>query len=96
MAAIQRVLLLLACIFASIQLTVGRTQRDGCEVVGCSKEVCAESGQHLASICMWKPEYACYKEGVCEKQAGGKCGWTQTIELRKCIESLQDLDEVQL
>jgi hypothetical protein len=39
----------------------------------------------MASTCEWLPEYACYKTATCEKQADGKCGWTQTPTLTACL-----------
>lgn len=56
----------------------------GCVIGGCSGEICAETS--MASDCLWKDEYACYKKhGVCERDAAGKCGWKQTEELKACI-----------
>ncbi len=58
----------------------------GCHVGGCSGEVCsAEVG--VASGCVWRPEYACYRDARCERQPDGACGWTATPELQACLES---------
>lgn len=62
-----------------------------CKVGGCSGQLCAEdSGENampLMSTCEWTEKYGCYKKvGVCEKQADGKCGWTQSKELQDCME----------
>lgn len=59
-----------------------------CKVTGCSGELCAESGDDLASTCEWKDEYACYqKAGICERGEDGACGWRQTPELSACLEN---------
>lgn len=55
-----------------------------CVISGCSGEICAE--EERFSTCVFKPEYSCYKEAICERQAGGQCGWTQTEALKKCID----------
>ena len=54
-----------------------------CIKTGCSGTVCAE--QDVITTCEYKPEYACYKTATCERQADGKCGWTQTAELTACL-----------
>lgn len=58
----------------------------GCEVGGCSGQLCLPEGSDLASTCEWREEYACYADATCEKQANGKCGWTETDELTACLE----------
>lgn len=61
----------------------------GCKIRGCSGELCLdESAEDIASICIYKDEYACYKYAVCEKQAGGSCAWTQTPEYQSCLKNL--------
>jgi len=56
-----------------------------CYVGGCSSQVCSET-EGVITTCLWKPEYACYqKYGVCEAQADGNCGWTQTADLVACL-----------
>jgi hypothetical protein len=39
----------------------------------------------VASICIWKEEYACLKYSVCEPQSDGKCGWTKTPAYSSCL-----------
>lgn len=56
----------------------------GCYVGGCSSEVCLDQ-KDVVSNCIYKEEFGCYKTTTCEKQKDGKCGWTQTDELRKCL-----------
>jgi len=62
---------------------------DGCKIGGCSSQLCRDASEpDIATTCESKPEYACYKEfGMCERQASGQCGWTQTAELVGCIGS---------
>lgn len=55
-----------------------------CYVGGCSGQLCfSEPG--MASTCEYKEEYSCYKDAVCERQASGQCGWTDSSELQTCI-----------
>ena len=57
--------------------------KNDCIISGCSSEICGE--ESLVSACEEKPEYACYKNAVCERQTDGKCGWTKTEELKECL-----------
>jgi hypothetical protein len=63
----------------------------GCEAAcapsGCSGQVCVEAGVEAVTTCEWRPEYACYREAECARQADGSCGWTQTPELQACLAS---------
>lgn len=56
-----------------------------CVVTGCSGQICAD--QQLMSTCEYRPEYACYQQATCARQANGQCGWTQTDTLRACLEN---------
>ena len=56
-----------------------------CVVSGCSRQVCSE--QQMMTTCEWRDEYACYRTARCERQADGKCGWTPTDELKRCLAS---------
>ncbi|HKU39712.1 MAG TPA: hypothetical protein VJR89_16240 [Polyangiales bacterium] len=60
-----------------------------CRVGGCSGELCVAPGEPDISTCLWRDEYACYEDATCELQADGSCGWTETPELRACIEAAQ-------
>jgi hypothetical protein len=57
--------------------------RDGCIVGGCNGEICSD--KEVASPCIYKPEFECYRNAVCEKQSDGNCGWTSTAELTACL-----------
>ena len=68
--------------------STGETTKGGshpCVVSGCSRQVCAE--QEVMTTCEWRDEYACYRTARCERQADGKCGWTPTGELKRCLAS---------
>jgi hypothetical protein len=54
-----------------------------CFKTGCSSQVCADEA--VITTCEYRPEYACYKSAKCERQANGKCGFTDTPELRQCL-----------
>jgi hypothetical protein len=58
-----------------------------CAPTGCSNTVCAEAGESIMTTCEWKDSYACYKDATCERQADGKCGWTDTPALQSCLAS---------
>lgn len=61
-----------------------------CRVTGCSGEICAD--QDIVSVCVWKPEYVCYRTAKCERQSDEKCGWTMTSELNACLNQYQTQD----
>jgi hypothetical protein len=59
---------------------------NGCQIGGCSAQLCGEAGQDLISNCEYRPEYACYqKYSTCERQQDGKCGWTPNSALAQCL-----------
>lgn len=62
--------------------------RNGCVIAGCNSELCIEKSlvdKIGISICLYKPEYSCYKTATCERQADDTCGWTQNPEFRACL-----------
>jgi len=62
----------------------------GCKVAGCSGELCiSASSPDIASTCIWKDEYACFKYSICEQQILGKCAWTKTPEYLNCLKNTQ-------
>lgn len=63
-------------------LTTGRGL-DGCVVTGCSGQICSD--HDVVSTCEFQESYACYKDAICERQATGQCGWTQTPALKQCL-----------
>jgi len=55
-----------------------------CVVSGCSGEICDEEPR--ATICLWRSEYACFRDARCGRfGAGGACAWQQTPELLACL-----------
>ena len=55
---------------------------------GCSGELClGADDESVASICVERPEWACYRDAACERQADGACGFTATPELSACLGS---------
>lgn len=62
----------------------GQPSKDGCMITGCSAQICSDEG--VITTCEYLPQYACYKNAVCERQSNGKCGWTQTNELTQCLQ----------
>jgi hypothetical protein len=58
-----------------------------CIKTGCSSTICAEPGNEQVTTCEFRPEYACYQNATCERQADGKCAWTETPELTACLAS---------
>lgn len=62
----------------------GSAQSGACKVGGCSSELCTDM-DNVASDCIWRDEFACYKDATCERQTDGQCGWTDTPALQKCL-----------
>lgn len=62
------------------------TDQGRCYVGGCSSEICSDKPD-VMSNCMYREEYACYKNAVCERQATGKCGWTNNTSLQMCLKN---------
>jgi hypothetical protein len=64
------------------------TDSQACYVGGCSGQICSDQ-KNVNSTCEFKPEYACYQKtyAKCERQLSGQCGWTQTPELKACIQN---------
>ena len=67
--------------------SAGFSPGSGCAIAGCSGQMCvsADEASTIITTCDYKAEYTCYKEALCELQASGKCGWTQTAELKECL-----------
>ncbi len=60
-------------------------EKDQCFVGGCSGQICSDQ-KGAISNCMWTESYACYATAKCERQRDGKCGWTETSQLKMCLE----------
>ncbi|HVJ92369.1 MAG TPA: hypothetical protein VM580_21360 [Labilithrix sp.] len=59
-----------------------------CIKTGCSSHICSD--QPVVTTCIFRPEYACYADATCERQADGQCGFTQTETLTSCLASHSD------
>lgn len=59
----------------------------GCATAGCSRQLCVEASEapNIVTTCEYRMEYACYRKSRCERQASGKCGWTETPEFKACL-----------
>lgn len=55
----------------------------GCVITGCNHERCEETPKETS--CGYKTAYACYGIARCERQSSGRCGWTDTQDLKDCI-----------
>ena len=55
----------------------------GCIVTGCSGQICSD--EEVITTCEFLPEYSCYKTARCERQSDGQCCWTETAELKSCL-----------
>ena len=64
----------------------------GCVPAGCSGQLCVEEGLagEIITTCEYRPEYACLKDAVCERQTSGACGWTETEKSRSCKAQVQN------
>lgn len=83
---------LLLGISACDGLPFGSEEREasgGCQIGGCSNEICAEGNEKISSDCSWQESYACFDSAVCDRQSNGTCGWTQTEELSACLSSAE-------
>ncbi|OGE29495.1 hypothetical protein A2867_00810 [Candidatus Daviesbacteria bacterium RIFCSPHIGHO2_01_FULL_40_11] len=54
-----------------------------CKITGCSGQICSD--KDVVTTCEFLREYGCYTDAICERQQDGKCGWTPTEELNKCL-----------
>lgn len=67
-----------------------QTAKNGCIISGCNNEICQSKDEESAfSVCLYKPEYECYKLATCERQSNGECGWSETEEFKACLEKYQ-------
>ena len=63
-------------------------EQNNCRVTGCSGQICTDAD--IITTCEYRPEYACYQNTVCERQADGACGWTLTAGLGRCLMEMGD------
>lgn len=67
-----------------------------CVVAGCSGQLCVEAGTDGITTCEFRAEYRCYESAVCERQASGACGWTDTPQLRQCLRNPPPIEPLEL
>ena len=60
---------------------------EDCFRTGCSGEIC--DAEDVASICVWRPEFACYEDQHCGCRKG-LCGWRHDPDLIECLTSSTD------
>ncbi len=63
--------------------------KGACAPAGCSGQLCvdADKAPDTMSTCEFRADYACYRTARCERQVTGNCGWTQTPELKSCLQN---------
>jgi len=60
-----------------------------CIVTGCSSELCSDHPQ--ASPCIWRADYACYRDAHCGHFGpADECAWEPTEELGACLAKTSD------
>lgn len=87
------VLITAICLFTFFSIQASAELIATCKVGGCSGQLCESSfNEPMTTTCEWREEYACYKKAKCQWQSNGKCGWTKTDELTKCLKekTIQD------
>lgn len=62
-----------------------------CAIGGCNNEICGlNTGNPIISPCIYKDEYACYKNATCQYNVIPlDCGWVQTSQLISCLKNTQ-------
>ncbi|MFZ2252950.1 MAG: hypothetical protein WAW13_02110 [Minisyncoccia bacterium] len=60
--------------------------KDTCHIGGCSGQLCTDQPD-MVSTCEYRMDYACYQTAECKRQTSGQCGWTETSELRACLDT---------
>ncbi len=70
--------------YVEVQAGPTATNTGKCYVGGCSGQICSDAPDAV-STCEYSERYACYKTTKCERQTTGKCGWTETTELKQCL-----------
>lgn len=89
-------LLIFSILFASLikfktKEEISRLKKgSNCIISGCNGEICQDKDKKpTMTICVYKPEYECYKQAICEVQEDGNCGWTETKEFQECINKIE-------
>jgi hypothetical protein len=74
----------------SVQKKSTATTSGKCYIGGCSSEICSDQ-KDVASNCIYKEVFMCYKSAACERQSNGSCGWTRTSSLTMCLKDAVEL-----
>jgi hypothetical protein len=72
-----------ACLSDGKSLPPEERQSGSCVISGCADELCGDEPR--VSPCIWREQYACYRDATCGRQGDGTCGWTATDELTSCL-----------
>ena len=59
-----------------------------CNVTGCNSEICSD--RMVDSVCIYKPEYMCLEQAICERQEDSYCGWTTDLLYDSCMQDFMD------
>lgn len=67
------------------------SETNGCVRAGCSNQLCVDQSDadDIMTTCEYKDEYACLEQSVCERQANGECGWSESDEYISCMANLE-------
>ena len=65
--------------------------KNGCIVWGCNGELCIdEDSERFDTICVERPWHKCLRTATCKRQTDGHCAWTQTPELKDCLNKFKN------
>ncbi len=66
----------------------GIEKKQICVRGGCSGQLCIDEEQSAETMttCEYREEYVCYDQAVCGVQGDGECGFTETPELKACLQ----------
>jgi len=60
---------------------------DGCVITGCSSHLCSE--EEVATTCEFQEAYRCFDSAICERQDDGKCDWSESERIARCLETYE-------
>lgn len=68
---------------------------DGCKVMGCSRQVCANvDAEDVVTTCEFSEANGCYDRfSECVMDESGQCGWSENAELSMCLAMAEDSGE---
>ncbi len=81
---VSSIIFVIAAAFLFLPINTKQFVADECVVT--SNEICqGKSDEPIATICLYKRDFECYKTARCEIQSDGKCGWTKDTRLNLCL-----------